>query len=313
MSDFVIVSTASLKEHPQNREFFSDIVGSLWQDFLNDVRVNGITSPLTVNEKNEVVKGNQRLRAAKEIGIDVLPCIKVFYDDKEKELDDLIRDNVMRRDVDAFTKLTLVSRVLKRNEEASRQGERTDLADDDGTSVSTTPKLKPRDKTAKDMNISTKTVTAARRYNEMCDEDKEMLREWYTRNQGDVTSKKLNERIEEVYRLRNDLDKAREVISEYAQKEKKYQKYEELVKEISELQRKKGEEFADMESMKTAARQIDKARVAFESMSGTVHNVITSGREVIREEYVKLLKSMNNWVTLVMTSYNIKNEELTND
>ena len=51
-----------------------------------------------------VIKGNQRLRAARELGISKLPCLLVKVINEEAEIEDLIRDNVLRREIDLFTK-----------------------------------------------------------------------------------------------------------------------------------------------------------------------------------------------------------------
>lgn len=96
-----------LKEHPRNKEFFDDIQGQAWQDFLESVRTSGIITPLIVTRNEDetytVISGSQRLRAAKELGIEEVPCEVRTYRDRDgitKEdwiLKDLIETNLRQR------------------------------------------------------------------------------------------------------------------------------------------------------------------------------------------------------------------------
>ena len=102
-----MISTNLLKEHPRNKEFFDDIQGQAWQDFLESVRTSGIITPLIVTKNEDetytVISGSQRLRAAKELGIEEIPCEVRTYKDKDgitKEdwiLKDLIETNLRQR------------------------------------------------------------------------------------------------------------------------------------------------------------------------------------------------------------------------
>ena len=96
-----------LKEHPKNSEFFDDIQGQAWQDFLESIKTSGIITPLIVTKNDDetytVISGSQRLRAAKELGIEEVPCEVKTYEDKDgltKEdwmLKDLIETNLRQR------------------------------------------------------------------------------------------------------------------------------------------------------------------------------------------------------------------------
>lgn len=102
-----MINVSLLKEHPRNREFFDDIQGQTWQDFLESIRTSGIITPLIVTKNEDetytVISGSQRLRAAKELEIEEVPCEVRTYKNREgitKEdwvLKDLIETNLRQR------------------------------------------------------------------------------------------------------------------------------------------------------------------------------------------------------------------------
>jgi len=102
-----MINVSLLKEHPRNKEFFDDIQGQAWQDFLESIRTSGIITPLIVTRNEDetytVISGSQRLRAAKELGIEEVPCEVRTYKDRKgitKEdwiLKDLIETNLRQR------------------------------------------------------------------------------------------------------------------------------------------------------------------------------------------------------------------------
>ena len=71
-----------LREHPRNKEFFDDIEGERWKDFVESIKTSGIIVPLVVTRDYTVVSGNQRLRAAKELGLEEVPCEVKTYEEK---------------------------------------------------------------------------------------------------------------------------------------------------------------------------------------------------------------------------------------
>jgi hypothetical protein len=78
-----MISIDLLKEHLLNKEFFDDIEGKQWDEFLESIKTSGILTPLIVTDDYIVVSGSQRLRAAKELGLKEVPCIVKKYEDKE--------------------------------------------------------------------------------------------------------------------------------------------------------------------------------------------------------------------------------------
>ena len=108
-----------LKEHPRNREFFDDIEGERWQEFVESIRTSGIIVPLIVTQDYVVISGNQRLRAAKEIGLKEVPCEVRTYEDRDgltKEewmLKDLIETNLRQRGIGNLNPMKLARCILE--------------------------------------------------------------------------------------------------------------------------------------------------------------------------------------------------------
>ena len=64
-----------LKPHPRNNEFFDDITGKAYDQFKASIQNTGITTALLVAPDMTVVSGHQRLRAAKDLGLETVPII----------------------------------------------------------------------------------------------------------------------------------------------------------------------------------------------------------------------------------------------
>lgn len=100
------INLEDLYEHPENRKYFDDIVGIEFEELKKSIDNHGFTTPLVVTPHSDgcgylVVAGNQRLRAAKELGIKTLPCIIKKFQSKTDELHFLVEDNLRRRHLSA--------------------------------------------------------------------------------------------------------------------------------------------------------------------------------------------------------------------
>ncbi|MBE3579000.1 MAG: ParB N-terminal domain-containing protein [Caldanaerobacter subterraneus] len=108
-----------LKEHSRNREFFDDIEGERWKEFIESIRTSGIIVPLIVTQDYVVISGNQRLRAAKELGLKEVPCEVRTYEDRDgltKEdwmLKDLIETNLRQRGIGNLNPMKLAKCILE--------------------------------------------------------------------------------------------------------------------------------------------------------------------------------------------------------
>jgi hypothetical protein len=99
------INVQLLREHPRNKEFFDDIDGERWEEFKESIKTSGIIVPLIVTEDNIVISGNQRLRAAKELGLSEVPCEVRKYKERggitaeDWMLKDLIETNLRQRGI----------------------------------------------------------------------------------------------------------------------------------------------------------------------------------------------------------------------
>ncbi|ERM91493.1 hypothetical protein O163_09970, partial [Caldanaerobacter subterraneus subsp. yonseiensis KB-1] len=114
-----MVNVSLLKEHPRNKEFFDDIQGERWQEFVESIKTSGIIVPLIITQDYVVISGNQRLKAAKELGLKEVPCEIRTYEDKDgltKEdwmLKDLIETNLRQRGIGNLNPMKLARCILE--------------------------------------------------------------------------------------------------------------------------------------------------------------------------------------------------------
>lgn len=90
MKEITNVSTSVLKVHPRNTEFFDDISGEEYARFKKSIQEDGILSPILVSPDMTVISGHQRLKACKDLGINLVPVMiredLINEDDKVKTL-----------------------------------------------------------------------------------------------------------------------------------------------------------------------------------------------------------------------------------
>ena len=92
-----LMNPYDLKPHPRNGEFFDDMDGQKWKDFLQSVKTSGIIEPIIVTQDLVIFSGHQRVRAAKAIGLMKIAVEVRHYADDDKVLKDLIETNIMQR------------------------------------------------------------------------------------------------------------------------------------------------------------------------------------------------------------------------
>jgi len=90
-------SVDELQVHPENEEIYGD---EDVRGLVADMQESGFKreNPLTTNTSGEVVKGNRRLKAAREVGIDEVPVVVKEYDSREEEIYALVMDNANQRE-----------------------------------------------------------------------------------------------------------------------------------------------------------------------------------------------------------------------
>ena len=126
-----LMNPYDLKPHPRNGEFFDDMDGQKWKDFLQSVRTSGIIEPIIVTQDLVIVSGHQRVRAAKAIGILKIAVEVRHYADDDKVLKDLIETNIMQRGLGNTNPVKLarciaeLERILGIKHGNNQHGERT--------------------------------------------------------------------------------------------------------------------------------------------------------------------------------------------
>ena len=91
------VSIDVLKVHPRNTEFFDDISGEEYERFKNSIREEGIISEIIVAPDMTIISGHQRYKAAKDLGIKIVPVrIREDLIDEDKKLKTLLAANFGR-------------------------------------------------------------------------------------------------------------------------------------------------------------------------------------------------------------------------
>ena len=95
--EIIYVSTNILKVHPRNAEFFDDIQGREYEQFKQSISQDGILSPILVSPDMTVISGHQRLKACKELGINLVPImIRDDLTDENEKLKLLLAANFGR-------------------------------------------------------------------------------------------------------------------------------------------------------------------------------------------------------------------------
>src|SRR5690625_1730228 len=85
-----------LKEHPKNNHYFTELSGEKYEEVKRSIAENGIRDPIKCSTAFTVISGHQRLRIAKELGMETVPVQIIDVDEWEAEYL-LIAENVERR------------------------------------------------------------------------------------------------------------------------------------------------------------------------------------------------------------------------
>lgn len=147
-----MMETKELTPHARNDYFFDDITGEPWQEFLKSVKTSGIIEPLIISQDKIIVSGHQRLRAAKELGIDKVPVEVRIYESDDELIKQLIETNIRQRGLGNGNpvKLGRCLKELERIEGIQRGGDRKSNQNDFG--------LKTQDDLAKELGMTTQTL-----------------------------------------------------------------------------------------------------------------------------------------------------------
>jgi len=225
------VNVSDLLEHPENRRFDNIVDESKqhWKAFIKSIEKHGIIEPVVINENTmEIISGHQRWMAAKELGIDKIPCILTLPEDDGEELQRLIAANVMRRvQVDPFIMMEYIS--MQREGFDSISG-KSNQSDQSTVAV------------AKQTNKSTTFVGAADRFVSLPEEEQERIKKWYSDNQP--TQRELEI---EIAQAQKDIVLANTKASNY---EKEVKKRTDKIEELEKKGKDKAEEIRTLKQEK---------------------------------------------------------------
>lgn len=102
-----------LKPHPRNNEFFDDMEGEKWNEFLESVKTRGVIEPVIITPDKVIVSGHQRVRACKELGIEKVMCDVHTYDNDDQVLQDLLETNIRQRGTVGGSTIKMGRRILE--------------------------------------------------------------------------------------------------------------------------------------------------------------------------------------------------------
>ena len=91
------ININELKPHPRNNEFFDDMSGEKWKEFIESIKTRGVIEPIVITPDKEIVSGHQRVRACKELGIKTVMCDVHTYNNDDEILQDLLETNIRQR------------------------------------------------------------------------------------------------------------------------------------------------------------------------------------------------------------------------
>lgn len=91
------INVNELKPHPRNNEFFDDMTGEKWKEFLESIKIRGVIEPIVITPDKIIVSGHQRVRACKELGITTVMCDVHTYNNEDEVLQDLLETNIRQR------------------------------------------------------------------------------------------------------------------------------------------------------------------------------------------------------------------------
>lgn len=127
---FMMMKLSDITVSQKYKKVVSDPNESDYRSLYESIKINGITSPLTLNQNHLLLDGHTRYGIAKELGIEYVPVIIKYFDDPLLEELFVIDANVSRRNLTEGQKSKLVMRYLEIEEKlAARRrssGKKTD-------------------------------------------------------------------------------------------------------------------------------------------------------------------------------------------
>lgn len=74
------VKVSELKEFPNHEKYFPNIVGEQYINFLKSIEISGVVEPIIITQDKMIVSGHQKVRACKDLGIEIISAYYFYYD-----------------------------------------------------------------------------------------------------------------------------------------------------------------------------------------------------------------------------------------
>lgn len=329
-----------LKVHPRNQEFFDDISGNDYENFKSSIQEEGIISEIIVAPDMTIISGHQRYKAAKDLGIKMVP-IRIREDliDEDKKLKVLLAANFGRTKNDeakqrkvAVEYVRLCGYANGGDRKSDSHNENVKMTLDEiarhlGTSkanltraLSIERNLTDSMKELLDTGIISKTLAADTIASLSPQEQEELISSLDTTQR--ITQKEMKKYIDEIRSLKAnppkpaDYDSTKRQLEDYKKDYSNlHSQFENKVKELQDL-RKQMENIKKEDPSEQYAKKLQNSVLTFcakistfiEQVGGYIWltDQINEIPELEREGYIKAVHAIKSWADTM--EYNINNK-----
>ena len=328
-----------LKVHPRNQEFFDDISGQDYENFKMSIQKEGIITPIIVAPDMTIISGHQRYKAAKDLGIKMVPvCIREDLIDEDKKLRVLLAANFGRTENDEAKQRKVIVEYVRlcgyspngdRSTEC-QNGTRITL-DEIAAQLGTTKRSLQRAlsiernltdsmKELLDTGIISKTLAADTIASLSPQEQEELISSLDTTKR--ITQKEMQKYIDEIHSLKAnppkpaDYDSTKRQLEDYKKDYSNlHSQFEDKVKELQDL-RKQMENIKRDDPSEQYTKKLQNSVLTFcakvstfiEQVGGYIWltDQINEIPELEREGYIKAVHTIKSWADTM--EYNINNK-----
>ena len=194
------------------RKDMSDIA-----ELAEDIKRNGLLTPITINTRKELIAGERRYRACKSLGMKDIPIRMATLDTEEQMLEAEISENECRKDFTKTERLEYAKRL--QSVEAAKAEQRMKAGK--ANPVENSSQGKTRDKVAKKLGTSSNTLAREQAIADHKDQiDPEDFKNWddgklSTNKVYQDLKKKLGKATKEVENLNGRLDASHDEAKDY--------------------------------------------------------------------------------------------------
>lgn len=339
-----------LKPHPRNNEFFDDLSGDEFERLKNSIRDEKIYTDILVAPDMTIISGHQRVRAAKEIGLTLVP-IKIDEDlqDEDSKLRALISNNFGRRKNDpSKDRKALETYVTLRGYKQGRPEKDANMAcltlDEIAKELNTSKRnlqralriernLTDSMKELLDSGEITKTLAADTIASMSEEEQEELISKLDTTKK--ITQREVQKYVDEIRELKSkenqvvekiiekkpdDYDETKRLLKYYQDDYKNLKTdFDDKVKELQEIRKQmeniKSKEKSDAYSQKLKDSTLlfcSKVATFIEQVGGFIWltDEINKIPDLEREGYIKSIYAIKSWVDTMEYNINNKTKEI---